>query len=112
MASPAVLWKEDPVNSINFFTDKYCFGACDPMDIRHRPEGADLFELQMFLVDLGNGQNAWYGSLQNLDEGGRRYFRGWSGMVANLHGILTPSAQFEVLQVFLLSRQRLEDRLL
>ena len=100
------------MNAIQFFTDRNCFPACDPLDVPHRPDGADLFELQMFLVDLGNGQNAWYGSLQNLEEGGKRYFRGWAGMVANLHGILTPSAQFEVLQVFLLSRRRMEDRLL
>ena len=79
--------------TVHFFTDKDCFPTCDPMDVSHRPVGADLFELQMSLVDLGNGQNAWYGSLQNVDDRKKHYFKGWSGLVTNLQGILTPSAQ-------------------
>ena len=38
----------------------------------------------------------------------KNYFKGWSGLVANLQGILTPAAQFEVFRVFLRSRRRLE----
>lgn len=91
------------MNTIQFFTDKDCFPACDPMDIPHRPVGTDLFELRMFLVDIGNGQNVWYGSLQNVDDGEKYYFKGWSGLVANLQGILTPRAQLEVLKTFLYS---------
>lgn len=86
------------MNTIQFFTDKDCFPACDPMDVLHRPIGADLFELRIFLVDIGNGQNAWYGSLQNVDNRKKHYFKGGSGLVANLQGILTPTAQLEVLK--------------
>ena len=96
------------MKAIQFFTDRNCFPACHPLDIPNRPAGADLFELQMFLVDLGNGQNTWCGRLQNLNDGEKNYFKGWSGLVANLQGILTPAAQFEVFKVFLLSRRRLE----
>ena len=90
------------MNAVQFFTDKDCFPACDPLDVPRRPIGADLFELQMVLVDIGNGQNAWYGSLKNMDVGEKHYFRGWSGLVANLQEILTPLAQLEVLKRFLL----------
>jgi hypothetical protein len=45
------------MDSIQFFADKNCLEACDPMDIPHRPAGADLFELQMFLID--NRSFAW-----------------------------------------------------
>ncbi|HEU4745732.1 MAG TPA: hypothetical protein VFS61_10870 [Anaerolineales bacterium] len=90
------------MNTIQFFTDKECFPACDAMDIPHRPAGADLFELQMFMVDIGNGQKAWYGSLQRMDNGEKHYFKGWSGLAANLQGILTPSAQLEVLKTLVL----------
>jgi hypothetical protein len=99
------------VNTIQFFTDKNCFGACDPMDVLHRPVGADLFEIQMFLVDIGNGQKAWYGSLQSMNDEKKHYFKGWSGLVANLQGILTPVAQLGVLEAFL-SRRRLEDKVI
>ena len=71
------------------------------MDIRHRPVEADLFELQMFLVDIGNGQSEWYGRLQNASDGEKCYFRGWYGLVANLQGVLTPIAQVEVLKALL-----------
>jgi hypothetical protein len=71
------------------------------MDVLHRPAGADLFELQMFFVDIGNGEKEWCGSLQNVIDGGKRYFKGWSGLVANLQGILTPPAQMEVLKALL-----------
>lgn len=89
------------MNTLQFFTDKDCFPACDPMDVPHRPAGADLFELQMFIVDIGNGQKAWYGSLQNVESGQKHYFKGWSGLAAQLHGILTPGAQLEVLKAIL-----------
>lgn len=90
------------MNAIQFFTDKDCFPTCDPLDVPRRPIGADLFELQMFLADIGNGQKAWYGSLQSMNGGEKHYFKGWSGLVANLQGILTPTAQLEVLKTFLL----------
>lgn len=90
------------MNTIQFFTDKDCFGACDPLNVRQRPVGADLFELQMFLVDIGNGRNAWYGSLQNVNDGAKHYFKGWSGLAANLQGILTPPAQLELLQTLMI----------
>jgi len=52
----------------------------------------------MSLVDIGNGQAVWAGSLQKVYGGEKRYFKGWSGLVANLRGILTPFAQLEVLK--------------
>ena len=99
------------MNNIQFFNDKICQGTCDPLDLSHMPVGAELFELQMFLLDIGNGQNAWCGSLRHLNDGKKLYFRGWAGLTANLQGILTPVAQLEVLSVLLLSRRRLEDRI-
>jgi hypothetical protein len=81
------------------------------MDVRHRPDGADLFEVQMFLVDIGNGQNVWYGRLHKVADGEKHYFRGWSGLVARLQGILTPVAQLEVLEAFLSMRRRVEDKI-
>ena len=89
------------MNTIQFFTDKNCLGACDPMDILHRSVGADLFELQMFLVDIGNGQSELCGRLQNVNNGEKHYFKGWSGLVANLQVFLTPIAQVEVLKALL-----------
>ena len=89
------------MNTIQFFTDKDCFPACNPMDIPRRPVGATLFELRMFLVDIGNGQNVWYGSLQNVDDGEKYYFKGWPGLVVHLDRILTPSAQLQVMKAFL-----------
>ena len=100
------------MNNIQFFNDKICQGTCDPLDIGHMPVGADLFELQMFLLDIGNGQNAWYGSLRNLNDGKKLYFKGWSGLTANLEEILTPIARLEVLSVLLLSQRRLEDKII
>jgi hypothetical protein len=90
------------MNTLQFFTDKDCFPTCDPLDIPHRPAGADLFELQMFLVDIGNGQNVWYGSLQKVNDNVKHYFKGWSGLTANLRGILTPTAQLEVLKTLVI----------
>ena len=90
------------MNAIRFFTDKDCFPTCDPLDVLHKPVGADLFELQMVLVDIGNGKNAWCGSLQSMNGGEKHYFKGWSGLVNNLQGILTPMAQLDVLKTFLL----------
>jgi len=82
------------------------------MDLRHRPGGADLFEMQMFLVDIGNGQDIWYGRLKNVNDGEKRYFKGWSGMAASLEGILTPLRQLELLEAFLARRLRMEDKLI
>ena len=87
------------MNTLQFFTNMNGFERHDPMDIEHRPVGADLFELRMFLVDIGNGQSEWCGSLQNGKNGEIHYFKGWSGLVANLQGILTPMAQLEMLKL-------------
>ena len=87
------------MNTVQFFSDKNFPEACNPMDIRHTPAGADVFELQMFLVDIGNGRNAWCGRLQNMNGREKRYFKGWSGLAANLQGLLTPIAQLEVFKV-------------
>jgi hypothetical protein len=76
------------------------------MDIPHRPAGAELFELQMFLVDIGNGQKDWCGRLQNVSDGKKHYVRGWSGLVADLQRILTPSAQLQVLRALLPIKDR------
>lgn len=76
------------------------------MDIPHRPAGAELFELQMFLVDIGNGQKDWCGRLQNVNDGKKHYVRGWSGLVADLQKILTPSAQLQVLRALLPIKDR------
>ena len=92
--------------TLQFFADKFCLETCNPMDIGHRPVGADLFELQMFLVDLGNGQKAWYGRLQNVNDGEKHYIKGWSGLVADLQKILTPTAQLEVLRTLLPMKDR------
>jgi hypothetical protein len=89
------------MNAIQFFTDKDCFPTCDPMDVPQRPVGADLFELQMLLVDIGNGHNVWCGRLQNVSDGEKHYFKGWSGLVTNMQNILTPFAQLKVLNVLL-----------
>ena len=94
------------MNSVQFFADMSCLGSCDPMDIQHRPVGADLFELQMFLVDIGNGQKDWCGRLQNVNDGKKHYVRGWSGLVADLQKILTPSAQLQVLRALLPIKDR------
>src|SRR5688572_22832610 len=94
------------MNAIHFFTDRNCFPVCDAMDIPHRPVGADLFELQMFLVDIGNGQKAWYGSLQNVNDGEKHYFKGSAGLVEDLQKILTPVAQLKVLGTLLPMKDR------
>ena len=94
------------MNSVQFFTDRNCLESCDPMDIQHRPAGTDLFELQMFLVDIGNGQKAWCGSLQNVADRKKHYVKGWSGLIADLQKILTPSAQLQVLNMLLPMKDR------
>ena len=87
------------MNTVRFFVDKNCFEACDLIDVKDRPVEAKPFKLQMFPVDIGNGQDAWYGCLQSMSDGEKRYFKGWSGLVSNLQGILTPFAQLEVLRI-------------
>ena len=48
------------MNAIRFFANKDYAEIDDPMDIGHRPPVTDLyellFELQMGLIDIGNGQ--------------------------------------------------------
>lgn len=94
------------MNSVQFFADMSCLEVCDPMDIQHRPAGAELFELQMFLVDIGNGQKDWCGRLQNVSDGKNHYIKGWSGLVADLQKILTPPAQLQVLNTLLPMKDR------
>jgi hypothetical protein len=89
------------MSTLQFFTCTNCLEAYDPVDVRHRPAGTELFALEMFLVDIGNGRNEWYGSLQNINNGEKHYFKGWSGLVANLQGLLTPSVQMEILRAIL-----------
>ena len=90
------------MNTVQFFIDENCFEACDLIDVKDRPIEAKPFKLQMFPVDIGNGQDAWYGSLQSMNDGEKRYFKGWSGLVSNLQGVLNPVAQLEVLGALLL----------
>jgi hypothetical protein len=68
------------------------------MALGHGLPTTDLFELQIGLIDIGNGQAIWGGSLQNVDSGKKHFFQGWSSLVANLQEMLTPSAQLEVLK--------------
>ena len=84
--------------TIQFFANKNCFEIVDPIDIGNSPAGTNLFELQMGLVDIGNGQAVWAYSLKKVYNGEQRYFKDWAGLVASLQEILTPLAQFRVLQ--------------
>lgn len=90
------------MNAIQFFANKNCTEIDDPMAVgQKRPVGADLFELQMGLIEIGNGQAVWAGSLQNVNNGEKHYFKSWSGLVANLRKVLTPFAQLEVLNTLM-----------
>ena len=89
------------MSTIQFFTDRNCLEACDLIDGRPNPLGATQFELRMFLVDLGNGQCDWYGSLQTVNDGNKKYFRGWSGLVSNLQRFLSLGAQLIVLRALI-----------
>jgi hypothetical protein len=89
------------MNAIRFFANKNYTEIEDAVHIGHRRLRTDLFELQMSLIDIGNGQVLWGGTLQNVNNGEKRFFKGWSGLVANLQEILTPSAQLEVLKALL-----------
>lgn len=89
------------MNVIRFFANKHYAQKENPMDIGHRMLGTELFELQMGLIDIGNGQILWGGTLQNVNNGEKRFFKGWSGLVANLQELLTPSAQLEVLKALI-----------
>jgi hypothetical protein len=89
------------MNAIRFFANKNYAEIEHPVDTGHRWLGTDLFELQMGLIDIGNGQVLWGGTLQNINNGEKRFFKGWSGLVANLQEILTPSAQLEVLKALI-----------
>jgi hypothetical protein len=89
------------MNAIRFFANKIYAEIEDPVDVGHRPPRTNLFELQMGLIDIGNGQALWSGTLQNVKNGEKRFFKGWSGLVANLQEILTPSAQLEVLKALI-----------
>lgn len=89
------------MNAIRFFANKNYAEIEDTLHIGHRPRRTDLFELQMCPIDIGNGRILWGGALQSVSNGEKRYFRGWSGLVANLQEILTPSAQLEVLKALI-----------
>ena len=89
------------MNTIRFFANNNDSGVVDPLDIGHRPLGTDLFELQVGLIEIGNGQVVWGGSLQNVNNGEKHYFKDWSGLVANLRKVLTPFAQLEVLNTLM-----------
>ena len=94
-----------PMKTIRFFANMNFSEIVDPMDVEHRPPGADLFELQIGFMEIGNGQAVWAGSLKKVYNGEKRYFKGWSGLVANLREILTPFAQLEVLNMFLQTKE-------
>ena len=96
------------MNTIQFFASKNYADIDDPMDVGHRPPGTELFELRTGLMEIGNGQAVWGGSLQDVNNREKRYFKGWSGLVANLQGILTPLAQFRVLQELMAAEIALE----
>jgi len=89
------------MNTIQFFANENCTEIDDPMAVGRKPLGNDLFELQMGLIEIGNGQAVWAGSLQNVNNGEKHYFKGWSGLVANLRKVLTPFAQLEVLNALM-----------
>ena len=89
------------MTAIQFFASKDYPYIADPMDIGHRPPGTDLFELQVGLIDIGNGQAVWGSSLQNINNGKKRFFKDWLGLVANLQEILNPLAQLEVLKTLM-----------
>jgi hypothetical protein len=89
------------MNAIRLFANKNYAEIEDSVHVGHRRLRPDLFELQIGLIDIGNGQAVWGGSLQNVNNGEKRFFKGWSGLVANLQEILTPSAQLEVLKALL-----------
>jgi len=93
------------MNAIQFFANKNRAEIDDPMDVGHRPPGTDLFELQVGLIEIGNGEAVWGGSLQNVNNGEKRYFKGWSDLDANLREILTPFAQLEVLKALMQTRE-------
>jgi hypothetical protein len=86
------------MNTIKFLANKNGLDIVDPTDIGDSPTEANLFELHIDLVDIGNGQTAWASSLKKVYNGEQRYFRDWSGLVAGLQDILTPRAQFRILQ--------------
>ena len=93
------------MNAIRFFTNKDYTETDDPMDAGPRSLKTDLFELQMSLIDIGNGQAVWGGSLQNVNNGEKHFFKGWLGLAANLQEMLTPSAQLEVLKALVRIKQ-------
>lgn len=86
------------MNTIKFLANKNGPEIVDPIDTGNRPAATNLFELQIGLVDIGNGQAVWTSSLKKVYNGEQRYFKDWSGLVAGLQEILTPRAQFRVLQ--------------
>jgi hypothetical protein len=93
------------MNTIRFFANKNYTEVDDPMDVGHKLSKMDLFVLQMSLIDIGNGLAIWGGSLQNANNGEKRFFKGWLGLAANLQELLTPSAQLEVLKALMRSKE-------
>lgn len=93
------------MKTVQFFANMNFSEIDDPMAVGHKPLGTDLFELQMGLIEIGNGQAVWAGSLQKVYNGEKRYLKSWSGLVANLREILTPFAQLEVLNALLQTKE-------
>jgi hypothetical protein len=93
------------MKAIQFFANKNYTEIDHPIDVGQRSPETDLFELQMGLIDIGNGQAVWGGSLQNVNNGKKRFFKGWSGLAANLQEMLTPSAQLEVLKALMRTKE-------
>jgi len=89
------------MNSIQFFANKDCSKKDNSTNVGDEPAVKDLFELQTWLVDIGNGQKEWCGKLHNVSTGEKHFFKGWPGLIANLQEILTPFAQLEVMRTLL-----------
>jgi len=93
------------MNAIRFFANKSYVETDPPMDAGHKLAQTTLFELHLGLIDIGNGQAVWGGSLQDINSGEKHFFKGWPGLVTNLQEILTPSAQLEVLRALMRIRE-------
>jgi len=98
------------MNAIRFFANENCTEIEELMTVGHKSLGNDLFELQMGLIEIGNGQAVWAGSLQNVNSGEKHYFKGWPGLFANLREILSPIAQLDLLNALVQMEQGMDCR--
>ena len=54
---------------------------------RHLPH-THLYNVRVWLEDLGEGQTEWRGEVHDVVSGERRYFRNWPALVATLQAML------------------------